>query len=102
VSPGFSNTALDLKGRLKALPRHRKATTVKKKYFCEEGVFEFIWNNCDHDGLWDGNAEIVAEEFGVSEDQAYFVLSHLSERNHVQRVGNSTYIVTRWPESDDG
>ena len=27
-----------------------------KKYFCEEDVFGYVWENCDRDGLWDGDA----------------------------------------------
>jgi hypothetical protein len=40
----------------------------------------------------------VAEEFAVSEDAAYAVLSELCDRDRIQRIGEETYIVTRWRE----
>ena len=48
----------------------RKAHTMRRKYFAEEYVFEFIWQHCDNDGLWDGDAETLAAKFNVSEDEA--------------------------------
>jgi hypothetical protein len=72
-----------------------------KKYCDQESVFAHIWDNADRDGLWTGDASTVAAEFNVSEDEAYATLSELCDRDRIQRVGNSTYIVTRWPERDE-
>ncbi len=74
---------------------------MKRKYFGEQYVFAFIWNKADADGLWDGDASTVAAEFNVGEDEAYDALGELCDRNLIQRVGNSTYIVTKWPERDE-
>jgi hypothetical protein len=73
----------------------RKATTVKK-HFGDEYLFEFIWNNCDREGLWDGDAGTVAEEFGVSEDEAYSAISDLCDRGLIEKLGADRYIITRW------
>jgi hypothetical protein len=74
---------------------------MRRKYFGEEYVFEFICQHCDNDGMWTGNAEALAAEFNASEDEAYDALSELCDRDRIQRVGNSTYIVTRWRERDE-
>jgi hypothetical protein len=83
------------------MPRHGKDTIMRKKLFCEEDVFGFIWENADHEGMWDGDAAILAEEFHVTEDAAYRVISELTDRNRIQRIGDATYIITRWRERDD-
>ena len=72
-----------------------------KKYLCEEQVFGFIWEHADHDGMWDGDAVTIGAEFNVTEDEAYTALSELSDRDRIQRVGDATYIITRWRERDD-
>jgi hypothetical protein len=36
---------------------------MKKKYFCEQEVFGFIWDSADTDGIWSGNDETLAAEF---------------------------------------
>jgi hypothetical protein len=64
-------------------------------------LFEYIWNNCNDDGLWTGDAETVAAEFHVSEDEAYSALRELSDHNRIQRVGIEKYIITRWRERDE-
>jgi hypothetical protein len=81
---------------------HRKALpTMKKKYFSDESVFEFIWESADRDGMWVGNAATLAAEFGVTEDEAHAMLCELFDRHRIQRLGASKYIITRWRERDD-
>ena len=67
----------------------------------EEVVFGFIWEHADREGMWAGDSATVAEEFCVSDDQAHAVLSELCDRDRIQRIGEKTYIITRWPERDD-
>jgi hypothetical protein len=74
---------------------------MKKKCFREEEVFGFIWEHADEEGMWNGDSATVAEEFGVTEDSAYAVLSELTDRNRIQRIGEKLYIVTRWRERDE-
>jgi hypothetical protein len=71
---------------------------MKKKYCDQESVFEFVWQNADADGIWNGNAETLATEFGVSEDEAYTALSDLCDKDFIQRVGRRDFIIVRWPE----
>jgi hypothetical protein len=47
-------------------PARSKEDEGRKKYFSDESVFEFIWNEADGDGIWVGDAATLAEEFGVS------------------------------------
>jgi hypothetical protein len=79
----------------------RKAHTMRKKYFGEEYVFEFIWQHCDNDGVWSGNDETLAAKFNVTKDTAYDALSELCVRDLIQRVGGREYIVVNWRERDD-
>jgi len=72
-----------------------------KKHFCEQEVFGFIWDNADTDGIWSGDANSWATEFGVTPDESYSVLSDLCDQNRIQKLEPSKYIVTRWPERDD-
>jgi hypothetical protein len=81
--------------------RHRKATTMKKKHFCEQEVFGFIWDEANEDGMWEGDDSAIAAEFNTTDDEAYSVLSELTERNRLQRVGSDTYIIMGWPERDE-
>jgi hypothetical protein len=74
---------------------------MRKKYCDEESVFAHIWDNADRDGLWSGDAATVAAAFNVSADEAYASLSELCDRNRVERVGTTTYVITRWRERDD-
>ena len=74
---------------------------MRKKCFREEDVFGFIWDHADEEGMWAGDSATVAEEFNVAEDAAYAELSELCDRDRIQRIGEKTYIVTRWPERDD-
>lgn len=73
---------------------------MRKKYCDQESVFAHIWNNADRDGLWIGDGASLGEQFGVSADESHAALTELCDRDRIQRVGNSTYIVTRWPERD--
>ena len=72
-----------------------------KKHFCEENVFGFVWNNADHDGMWNGDAATIATEFKVSEDTAYAMLSEICDGGHIERAYPGTYAIVRWPENDD-
>jgi hypothetical protein len=74
---------------------------MRKKYCDQESVFAHLWNHADADGLWTGDASIMATEFGVSEDEAQDMLGELSDRHLIERVGTATYIVTRWRERDE-
>jgi len=74
---------------------------MRKKYFCEEEVFGFVWDSADGEGLWEGTAAIVAAEFHVSEDEAYHVLSELCNRNRVQKIGGSKFAIMNWRDRDE-
>jgi hypothetical protein len=74
---------------------------MRKKCFREEDVFGFIREHADEEGLWNGDSATVAEEFGVPEDEAYAVLSEMCDRDRIQRIGEKTYIVTKWRERDE-
>jgi hypothetical protein len=69
-----------------------------KKYFDWEQAFHYIWNNADHDGIWNGDAATLASEFSVSEDSAYSVLSELCDHRLIELVDERTYAITNWPE----
>jgi hypothetical protein len=74
---------------------------MKKRHFDWEYVFAFIWRNADEDGLWDGNAETLVEEFNVSENEAHDILVELCARGHVEKLYPGKYAVVRWREPDD-
>lgn len=74
---------------------------MRKKYCDQESVFEHIWKHADDDGLWVGGAASVAEEFDVTEDEAYELLGELCDRGLLERVYAGTYAITRWRERDD-
>ncbi len=74
---------------------------MRKKYFGEEEVFGFIWDNADRQGMWDGDDATIAAEFNVTEDAAYAVLSDLCGRNRIQKIGTDEYIITNWRERDE-
>jgi hypothetical protein len=73
---------------------------MRTRYFGWEYVFELIWSNADHDGLWDGDAASVAEEFHVSEGEAHEVLSDLSDRGLTETLFPGKYAITKWQERD--
>ncbi|HYW38484.1 MAG TPA: hypothetical protein VE957_10250 [Terriglobales bacterium] len=74
---------------------------MRKKYFDWESVFARIWNAADSDGIWNGNAETLAREFGVPEDEAHDVLGELCGRGLIERLFQGKYAVVRWRERDD-
>jgi hypothetical protein len=76
---------------------------MRKKYCSKEEVFKFIWDNCDHDGMWSGDIASIAAKFHVSEDTAHAVLGELSDLKLIERVYPNVYAITKWldPESDD-
>ena len=86
---------------LKPDATHRKAATMRKKYFGEESAFEFVWNNCDHDGLWNGDAATPAAEFDVTEDEAHEMIGVLCDGRHVEKVFHGKYAIVKWRERDD-
>jgi hypothetical protein len=73
---------------------------MRKKYFCEEEVFGFIWEHAD-DGMWTGDAATIAAEFCVTEDEAYEVLNEICDGGHIERVYPGTYAITKWRDRDD-
>ena len=74
---------------------------MRRKYFDWEYVFEFIWKNCDYDGLWSGDDATVAGKFGVTEDEAHEVLGDLCDRGVIEHVYPGTYAITEWREQDE-
>jgi hypothetical protein len=70
------------------------------RYFDAERVFERIWQDADVDGLWQGDAARLAEEFGVSEDEAHSGLSELCDRRFIERVGEQCYAIVNWRERE--
>jgi hypothetical protein len=78
-----------------------KDATMKQKY-CDWGhVFDHICQHCDREGLWTGNAEDLATEFAVSEDEADEMLSDLAGRGLIEHLYPDTYAIAKWPERDD-
>jgi hypothetical protein len=73
---------------------------MKKKYFDEEGVFVFVWNNADEDGIWQGNDQILAAAFDVTQDEAHELLGELCDGGHLEEVYRGTYAITKWREWD--
>jgi hypothetical protein len=73
---------------------------MRKKYFREEEVFRFIWEHAD-DGMWSRDAATIAAEFGVTEDEAYEVLSEICDGGHIEKVYPGTYAITKWRERGD-
>ena len=72
----------------------------RNKYFDWEQAFHFIRQNADDDGIWHGNAESLAKEFGVSEESAEEVLRELRTRRLVERLSARTYFLSKWRERD--
>jgi hypothetical protein len=83
------------------MPQTGDATIMRTKYFREEDVFEFIWMAADADGMWEGNDATIAAAFGVTEDEAYEVLSKLCVKGHLERVYVGTFAITKWREPGD-
>jgi hypothetical protein len=74
---------------------------MRLKYFGDEQVFELVWNNASSDGIWEGNAETLATEFNVTEDEAYGVLSELCDRGLIEKLYADKFAIVRWRERDD-
>jgi hypothetical protein len=74
---------------------------MKKRYFGWEYVFEFIWQHCDNDGLWDGDDDSIAVAFGVTEDEAHEMLVQLCQRHLIEKIFPGTFAIMRWEERDD-
>jgi len=74
---------------------------MRKKYCDQESVFEHIWRNVDRDGLWDGSATTLAEEFHVSEDEAHEMLGELCDRGLIEKLVPGKYAIVKWRERDD-
>ncbi len=73
---------------------------MKTRYFCEEDVFRFIWDAADADGLWNGNAEVLARKFNVSAEAAYAFLSDLCDRHLIEKLFSEKYAIMNWRERD--
>ena len=71
---------------------------MRKRYFREEDVLRFISDAADAEGIWEGDDETLATVFRVPEYEAYAVLGDLCDRNHLQRLESSKYIITGWKE----
>jgi hypothetical protein len=74
---------------------------MRKKCCCEEEVFAFVWNNADEDGLWSGDAAVIAAEFGVTEDESYSSLSDLTDRGLIEQLYPGNFAIVRWREGND-
>ena len=74
---------------------------MRKKHCNRETTFEHIWKHADNDGVWTGDAAIIAAEFGVSENEAHELIGELCDRGLVERVYPGTYAITKWRERDD-
>jgi hypothetical protein len=86
---------------LEGATRHRKANTMRKKYFGFEQAFEHIWNRAEADGLWDGDATTLAAAFCVTEDDAHDTLCELCDRGLLEHLFQGNYAITRWRERDE-
>jgi hypothetical protein len=71
---------------------------MKKKHFDWEYVFEYIWQHCDKDGIWNGDALTLAAEFDVPEDEARDLLSELSDRRLIEQLYLGKYAIVKWRE----
>ena len=74
---------------------------MRKKYFDWEYVFEFVWNNADHDGLWDGDATTLAAEFAVTEAEAHSMLGELCDRGLIEKLYPGKFAITKWRERSE-
>jgi hypothetical protein len=71
------------------------------RYFDAERAFERIWQDADTDGLWQGDAATLAQDFGVSEDAAYSVIRELCDRRLIELVGERCYAIVNWREREE-
>ena len=73
-------------------------STLRKKYLDRERAFEFIWQNADEDGIWDGDAASLVGGFNVSEDAAHSILCELCDRRHIEGLYSAKYLIVKWRE----
>jgi predicted transcriptional regulator of viral defense system len=69
---------------------------MRNKCCDQESAFEHIWKHADEDGMWAGDAASVAEEFGVSENEAHEVLGELCDRGLVEELYREKYAIVKW------
>jgi hypothetical protein len=101
IEPQFSDTTRYLGTTIPgALPPTERPHNMKRRYFDWEYVFDFIWQHCDGDGLWDGDAASVAAEFHVPEDEAHEVLSDLTDRGLIEPLLPGKFAIANWRERD--
>jgi hypothetical protein len=74
---------------------------MEKKYCDQESVFEHIWGNADRDGIWDGSAMTLAEQFNVTEDEAHSALSELCDGNVIEKLYPGKFAIVKWRERDE-
>jgi hypothetical protein len=75
---------------------------MRKKYFDREYLWDFIWNHADHDGMWNGNAELVAAEFHLTEAEARLTLAELCDSRLIERIDISKFAIVDWMEDEPG
>jgi hypothetical protein len=73
----------------------------RRKYFDWEQAFHFIWQNADRDGIWKGDAAVLAEEFDASADDGESVLDELRGRRLIERLYTGSFYLSNWREKDD-
>jgi hypothetical protein len=73
----------------------------RRRYLNWEEAFGFIWQNEGGDGIWQGDAASLTEEFDASESEADSVLDELRERGLIERLDGRTYFLSNWREKDD-
>ena len=99
VKSVFPNTAAYFVGqRHRKASQKKKARIMKKRHFDWEYVFEYIWQHCDKDGIWNGDAPTLAAEFDVPEDEARDLLSELSDRRLIEQLYLGKYAIVKWRE----
>jgi hypothetical protein len=73
----------------------------RKKYFDGEQALRFIWQNAGRDGIWQGDAASLAEQFDALENDAESVLDELRDRGLIEKLDARTYFLSKWRERDD-
>jgi hypothetical protein len=71
-----------------------------KKHFSFEQVFEYIWQHCNSEGLWNGGDGTLAEEFDVSEHDGHTMLGDLCQRGLIEMLIPGTFAIVKWRERD--
>jgi hypothetical protein len=91
---------------MQGFPLLRCNTGQGEGHYHEEGilrlgaVFEFVCRHCDRDGPWDGDAESVAADFQVSEDQSDETLSDLADRGLIEKLVPGKFAIVNWTDRD--